>query len=378
MESKHQKKPTTWLYVLKLKDDKYYVGTTTDLNTRFEAHWCGTAAAWTKKFPPVKVAAVYRDKSCFDEDAKVKELMSRFGMNEVRGGSYSFSVLTQEQISLLQKEINHANGNCIECGSKDHWVESCPNKKEKKKSKRLITQEQLDKQDKIVQEEIRRVEKERVKDEINLIDQKKVSCTRCGRNTHDRPDCYAKTHLKGFSLREPEIESEDDIEQKLQEVVIKEEMQIVKGRNRVLHKHEDITTVKAREIDDEEDPEITFIKWSLQEYGKKSESEIDVVGKVILSVLPKKIECLYFPSNSDPVFLHIVKAIQLVISEEFMNSQEESQKIFIAHKIPLLENFLKIKLGKTAEEVSGNALSSSLVDLTKKENGDTWGGCNIQ
>ena len=154
-----QKQPITWLYVLRLKDDHYYVGTTKDLSGRFEDHWAGKAAAWTTKYPPTEVVSVARDKSVFEEDAKVKELMSIYGILKVRGGSYSKCELSQEQIKMLEHELKHGKGECFVCGSKDHWVKDCP------KNNKLV-------------------------------------CSRCGRDSHTKDKCYAKVNTNGIPIIE--------------------------------------------------------------------------------------------------------------------------------------------------------------------------------
>lgn len=152
-----QKQNITWLYVLRLKDDHYYVGTTKDLSSRFDDHWTGQGAAWTKKYPPIEVVSVGRDKTTFDEDAKVKELMSIYGISKIRGGSYSRCELTQEQIKMLEHELKHGKGECFVCGSNKHWVKDCPTNN-------------------------------------------KLLCSRCGRDSHTKDKCYAKVHINGIPL----------------------------------------------------------------------------------------------------------------------------------------------------------------------------------
>ena len=154
-----QKQSTTWLYVLRLKDDHYYVGTTKDLSSRFDDHWAGSGSAWTKKYPPIEVVSLIRDQTNLNEDNKVKELMSIYGISKVRGGSYSQCKLSKEQEEFILREIRHANNQCLNCGSNDHWVKNCPSK---------ITS----------------------------------GCSRCGRDTHDANKCYAKTHLNGKPLND--------------------------------------------------------------------------------------------------------------------------------------------------------------------------------
>lgn len=151
---------TSWLYVLRLKDDHYYVGTTKDLSSRFEDHWSGKAAAWTKKYPPIEVVLLVKDQNKFNEDIKVKELMHQYGISKVRGGSYSQCTLLKEQEEFIIREIRHANNQCLNCGSNEHWVKNCT---------------------------------------FGILVNNNC-CIKCGRNTHDASKCYAKTHLNGKTL----------------------------------------------------------------------------------------------------------------------------------------------------------------------------------
>jgi predicted GIY-YIG superfamily endonuclease len=116
-----------WLYVLQLESGKYYVGTTKDLSRRLEEHWSGIdSSAWTKKYPPVSDDVhITRNKTPLDEDAKVKELMLKYGIDNVRGGSYSQCTLSIDQILAINSELNHARGGCFKCHSQDHWAKDC-------------------------------------------------------------------------------------------------------------------------------------------------------------------------------------------------------------------------------------------------------------
>ena len=85
-DSSNRKSETT-LYVLELQSGKYYVGSTSNLHKRFQEHKSGNGAAWTKKYPPIKI--VYQTKgSKFLEDGLVYDYMSRYGIQNVRGGTH--------------------------------------------------------------------------------------------------------------------------------------------------------------------------------------------------------------------------------------------------------------------------------------------------
>lgn len=82
-----------FLYVLKLKQGRWYVGISTDVEKRFSQHKSGFAgAAWTNKFKPIKVHDVQDLGFCDIEKAQLYEgrvtrkYMEQYGDNNVRGG----------------------------------------------------------------------------------------------------------------------------------------------------------------------------------------------------------------------------------------------------------------------------------------------------
>lgn len=64
-------------YVLKLQDNKYYVGRTMKtLDDRFVEHLTGIGSAWTKKYPPLEVVESFSGDK-WQEDALVKNNASK-------------------------------------------------------------------------------------------------------------------------------------------------------------------------------------------------------------------------------------------------------------------------------------------------------------
>jgi predicted GIY-YIG superfamily endonuclease len=79
------------LYILKLKDDKYYIGITLNLNQRLAQHFSGEGSQFTKKYKPLEVLKViYNDDINEDyENNLTLEYMEKYGWNNVRGGYYT-------------------------------------------------------------------------------------------------------------------------------------------------------------------------------------------------------------------------------------------------------------------------------------------------
>lgn len=119
------------LYILKCKDGKYYVGTTNlDTSKRLMQHMKGNGSAWTKKYKPLWIEKEILNCDKYDEDKWTKVYMDKYGINNVRGGSYSQIKLPNNTVDLLEREVNHANQKCLFCGKSGHFIKQCPYKKD--------------------------------------------------------------------------------------------------------------------------------------------------------------------------------------------------------------------------------------------------------
>ena len=115
----------TNIYILKLRDGKYYIGKTYHLERRIQQHLNGTACSWTNNYPPISVEQIIPNASDFDEDKYTKEYMHKFGIDNVRGGSYVTEELDEVQYYSIQKEIWAAKNLCTKCGRSGHFVKNC-------------------------------------------------------------------------------------------------------------------------------------------------------------------------------------------------------------------------------------------------------------
>jgi len=104
------------------------------------------------------------------EDAKTLSLMRKYGIENVRGGSFSSIVLDANTLGSIRRQLNHTEGNCLQCGANDHWAKDC--------------------------------------------EQTVLDCIRCGRNNHTDEDCFATFHIDGYVIEDwgssPSSSEEDE------------------------------------------------------------------------------------------------------------------------------------------------------------------------
>lgn len=113
------------IYILKCEEDKYYVGKSTNINKRLKQHFKKKGASWTKIYKPVQIYEIRRNCDEFDEEKITLQYMKKFGINNVRGGSYTRIQLTIYEINHLVRLIRSCADRCFVCGSKEHFAKHC-------------------------------------------------------------------------------------------------------------------------------------------------------------------------------------------------------------------------------------------------------------
>lgn len=113
------------IYILSLVHNKYYVGRTSNPLMRIDMHFEGIGSQWTSLHKPINVYKFYTNCDLYDEDKYTIMMMGMFGIENVRGGSFSQVQLSSRDISFISKMIDNANDKCFICSS-SHFIKECP------------------------------------------------------------------------------------------------------------------------------------------------------------------------------------------------------------------------------------------------------------
>lgn len=106
------------IYVIRLQDGKYYIGKTSKtIDDRFAEHCSGHGSEWTQLHRPIEVVeSKVGDK--WEEDSTTLRWMEKYGVDNVRGGSYVQIKLSTEVLQEINRKISSATDKCFVCNLK--------------------------------------------------------------------------------------------------------------------------------------------------------------------------------------------------------------------------------------------------------------------
>ena len=112
------------IYVLRLERSKFWVGYTNDPVQRLKQF--SGLNEWILTYKPESIYKIIPARK-YRLDTEVKEMMVEFGIENVRGGSWSESILPNTVIKTLRSELfGDSDIICFMCRKVGHYVQDCP------------------------------------------------------------------------------------------------------------------------------------------------------------------------------------------------------------------------------------------------------------
>lgn len=104
------------LFLLELEHGKFYAGASSDPVKALEEYRerLGVVSQWTQIHRPVRLREVIRVARVEDLDVYVRKWMLQYGVENVRGGSWSSVRLTDKDRQVLSVELPRQGG-CVVC-----------------------------------------------------------------------------------------------------------------------------------------------------------------------------------------------------------------------------------------------------------------------
>ncbi len=220
----------SYVYVLELEHNKYYVGKTDSPITRLTDHFIEeNKTAFTSLHKPINIIEIVEGCGKYDEEKYTLLYMEKYGIENVRGGAFCTPTLSRETVEVIRKMIYSANNKCFKCGG-DHFAKDCtfPSTKieckycnEKFEGEALLEHEKLCRitsfltslkikqtsipSSSLLTSSLSSSSSSSLPSSFPSIQHRydpKDFCERCGRVGHLTDRCYARTHFNGSPLQQ--------------------------------------------------------------------------------------------------------------------------------------------------------------------------------
>ncbi len=108
------------LCLLELEDSKYYVSFDENINELLNDK---NINEWIEIHRPIKISYSILLSNNIDLDDYVLKFMNKYGINNVRGGSYKDVILDNDTIKFIKYEIRRRTNKCIRCGKTHNYLQ---------------------------------------------------------------------------------------------------------------------------------------------------------------------------------------------------------------------------------------------------------------
>jgi hypothetical protein len=152
------------------------------------------------KYKPIEPLELIPNCDDYDEDKYTRKYMDKYGIDNVRGGSFVSIKLDKNTIQHLTQMSNGTNDKCFICSNAGHFAKDCKETDDydawfcEKCNKEFINEKQCEIHEKDCEDEWE-------DNDDDDDDDDDVGCFRCGREGHYATSCYASKHINGYYLK---------------------------------------------------------------------------------------------------------------------------------------------------------------------------------
>lgn len=96
------------VYILRLNENKFYIDyaeTQKTFDMQIWLHFSDVNIGWTEKYKPMSIYKIHNNCKKEDSEKYTKIMMSKYGIENVRGGIYKKTELDNIDVEILSKEL---------------------------------------------------------------------------------------------------------------------------------------------------------------------------------------------------------------------------------------------------------------------------------